>query len=638
MNNLRTRVRVKVGLGTALTLLAALAVTGPADAHTGAKFEPADGMIYTGAGQSIESIVQMTNTGDQNRKPMLVAAYDFLNTSVNPDIYKPQADILAAHNLYPGAKLQIGMELPKNNVAELESVGTGKYDNWIRGMARSYKALDQDIFLRIGYEFDGAWNAYQPTPYVAAYKRIVDLFREQAVTNVAFVWNSYTPDQDSADPLNPAYRYGGNTMMSWYPGATYVDWFSYNEWRNGFNATWFNNLAAAQSKPVLIGEQSFTKHLDTGYTFEQWVTNHFASVKSSGAKGFQYINWNWPIYPINDWDTWANGKYTATPALVAAYNAEMQDAKYIVRDSTYYNPIPLYVAASRNSPAGTINSPWLQNRDEFSAQPGYGYSVPSGLQNYGDGWGTYWSNPTGTNQQTVNLTVPASSSGYVILAAYSGPLGHDVYAGTRKVSTAIKPTAPIKFKYTAADLSGTTLAVKVQVPDTSTIHVDAIGVQTLSTAAPAIPTSLTVSAATPSSVSLTWADVPNAMLYNVYRNGQLVGTSKTTSYIDPDLPTYTDPNLPFGRTYQYTVSAWHDHAGEGDMSAAVTATTRGTLTDNMDSWALTSYHTAGMLLATSNPVNFAGDTSRVTRGIKTDEYFTYENDGMKSVSFDLYYT
>src|ERR1700693_6422639 len=32
-------------------------------------------------------------------------------------------------------------------------------------------------FMRIGYEFDGEWNAYEPEAYVAAWRRIVEIFR-----------------------------------------------------------------------------------------------------------------------------------------------------------------------------------------------------------------------------------------------------------------------------------------------------------------------------------------------------------------------------------------------------------------------------------------------------------------------------
>jgi fibronectin type 3 domain-containing protein len=141
---------------------------------------------------------------------------------------------------------------------------------------------------------------------------------------------------------------------------------------------------------------------------------------------------------------------------------------------------------------------------------------------------------------------------------------------------------------------------------------------------------LTVASSTTSSVSLSWHAVTNSKLYNIYRDGQLVGTSTNNSF--------TDANLPFGRTYQYSVSAWDDHKGEGNMSSAVTATTHGTLTDSLDSWSLTSSHSAGFTLDTTNAANFNGDASRATRTTANDEYYSYEANGLTTVSFDLYYT
>lgn len=66
----------------------------------GAKFEPSDGKIYSGAGQSPEAILQMTLAGDPNQKPMVIATYDKFNGIDNDGFYyKTRYDILAAQNL-----------------------------------------------------------------------------------------------------------------------------------------------------------------------------------------------------------------------------------------------------------------------------------------------------------------------------------------------------------------------------------------------------------------------------------------------------------------------------------------------------------------------------------------------------------
>ncbi len=46
---------------------------------------------------------------------------------------------------------------------------------------------------------------------MAAYRRIVDRFRDKGIRNVAFVWHSFAST-------------GSEELMDWYPGDGYVDW------------------------------------------------------------------------------------------------------------------------------------------------------------------------------------------------------------------------------------------------------------------------------------------------------------------------------------------------------------------------------------------------------------------------------
>ena len=47
------------------------------------------------------------------------------------------------------------------------------------------------VFLRIGYEFDGPHNHYDPQDYKKAYIYLADKINEEGVTNAVFVWHSY---------------------------------------------------------------------------------------------------------------------------------------------------------------------------------------------------------------------------------------------------------------------------------------------------------------------------------------------------------------------------------------------------------------------------------------------------------------
>ena len=50
--------------------------------------------------------------------------------------------------------------------------------------------------MRVGYEFDSSENNYKVNSYVAAFRHIVETFRDMKVDNVAFVWHSYAQVQE----------------------------------------------------------------------------------------------------------------------------------------------------------------------------------------------------------------------------------------------------------------------------------------------------------------------------------------------------------------------------------------------------------------------------------------------------------
>lgn len=524
----------------------------------GAKFEPADGKIYSGAGQNTVDALQVVNISESDRQPMLIAVYDGLHW-VNNGI--DNTEVAEAHNRYPGAKLQIGLQLP-NETAVMQSFGNGSNDHKIRKLGREYKALNQDIFLRIGYEFDGPWSGYEPTAYINTFRRIVDVFRSEGVNNVAFVWCSYTPS-------NP-------NMFNWYPGDSYVDWFAFNVWGDdsvgdtdpSFDASWFMSQAAAHNKPVLIGEGSRRSNV---FTWDQWFSGYITSLRNSGVKAYQLINQDWPVYA--PWASWGSGKFTGNPSSVSLYQQEMQNTKYIHRDSTHYRPMALYVEASRRATASINNTSWSAANDERAfASSAYNYAVVNALHHYGDGWYPYWINTSGTNYITINITVPAGLSGYVTVDAFAYSnstaqtrIPHDVLIGSLQVLDQKTPEQATKFAFTASDTSTGLLSLKIQTTNASHIRIHNVAVQTISPSAVGAPQSLQVSSTKGTSIGLNWAAVTNAQLYNIYRDGVLVGTSTTTSFIDQDLA--------FDRGYTYRVSAWHSQTGEGSLSSGVSAST-----------------------------------------------------------------
>ena len=113
----------------------------------------------------------------------------------------------------------------------------GAYDTEIDQIARFARFVRGTLFLRIGYEFDGAWNrGYEnPDRYADAFRYIVDRIRRHPIDNVVFVW------QASASTTDDIIDGRHENIAGWYPGDEYVDWIAFS---------WF---MAPDAKPSVRG-------------------------------------------------------------------------------------------------------------------------------------------------------------------------------------------------------------------------------------------------------------------------------------------------------------------------------------------------------------------------------------------------
>ncbi|NUP50347.1 MAG: cellulase family glycosylhydrolase [Catenulispora sp.] len=94
------------------------------------------------------------------------------------------------------------------------------------------------------------------------------------------------------------------------------------------------------------------------------------------------------------------------------------------------------------------------------------------------------------------------------------------------------------------------------------------------TTPPTAPTQVAVTGTTSTSATLSWTaatDDVGVAGYNVYRGGTLAGTTTTTSF--------TDTGLTPSTAYSYTVKAFDAAGNTSSASAAVTATTQGTVSN-----------------------------------------------------------
>jgi hypothetical protein len=138
-----------------------------------------------------------------------------------------------------------------------KAIAAGRYDDLITQRARDTKALGQPVLVRWFWEMDGRKKAEwagTPDQYVAAWKHIVGIFRQEGADNVRWVWcpNASAFNDGEAQTFYPGSDFVDWTCAdgyNWAPGRAGDDYRSFKEIFGGFYL-W----AVEQNKPIMVGE------------------------------------------------------------------------------------------------------------------------------------------------------------------------------------------------------------------------------------------------------------------------------------------------------------------------------------------------------------------------------------------------
>ncbi|MGI8622231.1 MAG: glycoside hydrolase family 26 protein [Solirubrobacteraceae bacterium] len=133
----------------------------------------------------------------------------------------------------------------------LRRIAEGDFDAYIASWADALRDAGQEVDLRPMHEMNGNWYPWSagvgdntPELYVAAWRRMHDIFVDRGATNVRWVWSPVT----YSVPNTPA-----NALERYYPGAGYVDVLALD----GYN--W------GSAKPEYGGWQSFGQVFEAAY-------------------------------------------------------------------------------------------------------------------------------------------------------------------------------------------------------------------------------------------------------------------------------------------------------------------------------------------------------------------------------------
>jgi len=223
--------------------------------------------------------------------------------------YAPWFDNVRNHGAIPlidwsSWQLGSGVNQPE---FKLSAIANGAHDAYIRQWALDAKSWGHPFFLRFDWEMNGNWqfswseqlNGNQAGDYIAAWRHVHDIFTQNGVTNVTWVW---CPNISS-----PTTR----PVASLYPGDAYVDWTcldgynKYDTWLEfhtlftGSGIIWLYNsyeeiLAVAPTKPIMLGEIASLEAGDGGAKKATWIDDTFITQLPTHFPQIKAIVWfNW---------------------------------------------------------------------------------------------------------------------------------------------------------------------------------------------------------------------------------------------------------------------------------------------------------------------------------------------------------
>jgi hypothetical protein len=206
-------------------------------AYLGAWIKP-DALTHAGRVEAVDKLEK-----DLGRPLDIVNTYRRFDQMVGT---KSDAEFLAA-----GATLMVSWATGDNR-----SITAGEHDRLIRRQAKAIRKVKKPMLLRIRWEMDRPnlrATMWSGEDYIAAYKHIREIFAEQRVKNVSWVWCPTAEGFIRGDA--PAF----------YPGDDQVDWTCVDVYAGhvfqpiGQLMGPFLQWAAQRPKPIVIGEFGVAK-------------------------------------------------------------------------------------------------------------------------------------------------------------------------------------------------------------------------------------------------------------------------------------------------------------------------------------------------------------------------------------------
>jgi mannan endo-1,4-beta-mannosidase len=174
----------------------------------------------------------------------------------------------------------------------LRSIAAGFQDKYLRSYANAVgdfgARTGQAVIIGFGHEPNGYWYPWgyrhvSPRLWIAAYRHVVDVFRQQGADNVTWLWTVNVADK-AQHIVSP---------VKWWPGTKYVDWVGldgyYYTQSQRFASLFGPTVKAIRGltrDPILISETGAKPKAGKPGK----IADEFAGVRSYGLLGLVWFN------------------------------------------------------------------------------------------------------------------------------------------------------------------------------------------------------------------------------------------------------------------------------------------------------------------------------------------------------------
>jgi hypothetical protein len=231
-----------------------------------------------GTPPSYESIEKFSNMARQ--QPNLVAYYSGWAQPFNVSY----ANMLHGHGAIPFVQID-------PSFAKVPAIPAGTYDTYLRSYADSVRDYGHAVVIGFGHEMNGDWYSWgyrhtSPADFVAAWRHVVTVFRDEGAYNVTWLWT-----------VNQQRPKGTQPIRAWWPGTKYVTWVGIDGYyvrpsdtfRTVFGQT-MTQVQAITNKPILLSETGVSPKVNR---FAK-IANLFNSLEDQNVLGVVWFDENQP--------------------------------------------------------------------------------------------------------------------------------------------------------------------------------------------------------------------------------------------------------------------------------------------------------------------------------------------------------